>query len=92
MSPTAETKPCGVPWPVCPNCVGQGLTMTGGRAICPRCDRAWAQAEVVPCPWPRAAELADSSGATLAVCASHAAHPSGANLIGSVVGQGRAGS
>jgi hypothetical protein len=57
--------------------------MMGGRAVCPRCDRAWAQAEVVPCPWPCTAELADSTGAKLAVCASHAAHPSGARLKGS---------
>lgn len=76
-------EPCGVPWPVCPDCLGQGLSMMAGRAVCPRCNRAWDERDVIPCPWPRSAELTDGTGATLRVCASHAAHPSGARLKGS---------
>lgn len=85
MTPPAATKPCRVPWPVCPDCLGSGLSMTGGRATCPHCYRSWAQAEVVPCPWPVAAELADGTGKRLTVCASHAAHPSGGDLKGSTL-------
>jgi hypothetical protein len=81
--PLPAGEPCGVPWPVCPDCLGQGLSLIAGRAVCPRCDRAWDQGAVIPCPWPRAAELVDSTGARLSVCASHAAHPSGARLRGS---------
>jgi hypothetical protein len=74
---------CGVPWPVCPDCLGRGLSLTAGRATCGGCGRTWDQSEVVPCPWPQATELAGVTGARLAVCASHAAHPSGAKLQGS---------
>lgn len=77
------TEPCGVLWPVCPDCLGQGLSMLRDAAVCPRCDRTWPQADVIPCPWPRSTTLSDRSGEQLIVCASHAAHPSGARLTGS---------
>lgn len=52
-------------WPVCPHCAGVGLLESGGVAHCALCERTW--------------PLAD--GARQRVCASHAAHPSGAALV-----------
>ena len=70
---------CGVPWPVCPDCDGQGLTVTLAVAACPRCLRRFDVAAVDPCPWPSSRVLLAGDGA-LAVCASHAAHPSARDL------------
>ena len=63
---------CGLPWPVCPNCLGQGLVSSGRHAACPRCRRRWPDLEVDPCPWPAAATVTDRDGAALRLCASHA--------------------
>lgn len=71
---------CGIPWPVCCDCLGQGLSTSQGLAICPKCFRTWPVAEVVPCSWPIATSLVDGKGGELAMCASHAAHPSGGNF------------
>ena len=71
---------CGVPWPVCPDCLGVGLELSAGRARCPSCGREWPAEERDPCPDPAAVELADAEGATGRVCRSHAAHPSAARL------------
>ena len=74
-----QPQRCTAEWPVCPDCLGQGLTITGGQASCPRCFRAFGAETVVPCPWPATHALAASDGATV-VCASHAEHPSAAGL------------
>jgi hypothetical protein len=71
---------CGVAWPVCPTCLGEGLLVSGGRARCPVCGGTWAEAERAPCPDPGTVALADTAGAKGLVCASHAAHPSAAAL------------
>jgi NAD-dependent SIR2 family protein deacetylase len=67
---------CGVPWPVCPRCLGEGLHGTAGRWRCPRCGSEWADAARVPCPDPAVVVLTDLEGRRCYVCASHASHPS----------------
>jgi len=73
---------CGVPWPVCPSCLGEGLWGSAGRWRCQRCGRDWAASERIPCPDPGAVALADEGGGgrVRLVCASHAEHPSAAKL------------
>jgi hypothetical protein len=44
--------PCGVPWGVCPRCIGEGLQLVSGIAICPWCRHRWDAKSVVPWPWP----------------------------------------
>ena len=78
---TLNPDRCGVPWPVCCDCLGVGLECSAVVARCPSCGRVWEQSEVIVCPWPRSATLMGTTGATLMVCASHAAHP-GAALLG----------
>ncbi len=75
----AKEKPCGVPWAVCPDCIGAGLTQSAGIAWCERCMRRWPIKDVEPCPWPATRDLWDGEQRGR-VCASHAAHPS-ANRI-----------
>ena len=70
-----EVRRCGVPWPVCPYCLGRGLEESAGRASCPVCRREWAISAVEPCPWPAVELLCGVDGGGL-VCASHAQHPS----------------
>jgi hypothetical protein len=77
---TILSLPCGVPWPVCSDCLGQGLSSSAGMATCPRCFRSWPVAEVVPCRWPQSAVLVDADGNQRLICRSHAAHPSAAGL------------
>lgn len=76
---------CGVPWPVCPDCLGVGLETSAGQSRCPRCRRVWPDDRVMPCPWPASVRLADADTGEAVVgmgivCASHAAHPSAAGL------------
>lgn len=68
-------------WPVCPHCAGVGLLESGGVAHCALCERTWPLADVTPCPWPVTLALTDADGSRQCVCASHAAHPSGAALV-----------
>lgn len=63
---------CGLPWPVCPNCLGQALVSSGRQSWCPSCRRRWPDLEVDPCPWPAAATVTDRGGERLRLCASHA--------------------
>ncbi len=44
---------CGVPWPVCPTCLGEGLWGSAGRWRCPRCGGEWAEADPLPRPCDR---------------------------------------
>lgn len=81
----AKQTRCGVPWPVCPDCLGEGLFASAGEAWCRRCLRRWKTSEVDPCPWP-AAELLSDGSTTSRVCASHAAHASAAKLRPQQVG------
>lgn len=71
---------CGVPWPVCPVCLGEGLSVSAGRATCDRCGGSWPEGERVPCPAPATVVLSDAAGEKGRVCESHAAHPSAAEL------------
>jgi hypothetical protein len=70
------SRACGVPWPVCPHCFGEGLHMSAGKARCPRCDEVWAESARMPCPDAATVALTDTEGTRCYVCASHAAHPS----------------
>lgn len=81
---------CGLPWPVCPNCLGQGLVSSGRHAACPRCRRRWPDLEVDPCPWPAAATVTDRDGAALRLCASHATDAA-RRLVGARVAWDRGG-
>jgi hypothetical protein len=67
-----DSSLCGLPWAVCPHCLGRGLVSSGGWSQCPRCRRRWADLEVEPCPWPAAATVHDRDGGRLRACASHA--------------------
>lgn len=67
---------CGVPWPVCDQCLGTGLELSFGIATCPSCKRKWEQREVIICPWPKSVRLTSANGQSMNVCASHGAHPS----------------
>lgn len=71
---------CGVDWPVCPQCIGERLSVSAGRATCDRCGVSWAEADRVPCPAPATVVLSDDPGEKGRVCESHAAHPSAAAL------------
>ena len=73
---------CGIPWPVCPRCLGEGLWGSAGRWRCPCCGGEWTEDERIPCPDPGTVALADEGGGGMVrlVCASHAVHPSAAKL------------
>lgn len=86
---------CGVPWPVCPSCPGARVGESAGRVRCERCGTSWPTGERVPCPDPGTVALADAGGGGKVglVCASHAAHPSAAQLrvaLRPVGGEGKA--
>ena len=70
------TRQCGVPWPVCPICLGTGMLVTGRLATCSRCGDTVPWHENYRCKEPVSTLLTDSSGAIAPVCASHAAHAS----------------
>jgi hypothetical protein len=72
---------CGLPWPVCPEDLGQRLSSRAGTAWCPGCGRRWPLDEVEPCPWPGQVRLWDQEGSEQVVCRSHAAHPSMSRLV-----------
>jgi hypothetical protein len=72
---------CGLPWPVCPDDLGQRLSSRASTAWCPSCGRRWPLDEVEPCPWPGQVRLWDPEGSERVVCRSHAAHPSAARLV-----------
>lgn len=75
---------CGIDWPVCPHCTGEGLWSSAGRTRCRHCARVWRESEVRPCPWPATVLLTHAEphevAEVLHVCESHAAHPSAAAL------------
>ncbi len=73
---SAVPRICGIVWPVCDKCLGEGLHRTAGYAWCPKCQTRWADADVMPCPWPATSRLVDHDGQHGLVCRSHAAHPS----------------
>ncbi len=77
---TSDQPACGVPWPVCPDCPGEGLETLAGLSWCPRCGRQWPAADVEPCPWPATVELLDIEGESRRVCESHATHPAAGRL------------
>jgi hypothetical protein len=71
-----STRQCGVPWGVCSQCLGEGLTASAGRCWCPRCGQAYAsEAFTAPCPLRATVLLVDADGVMAPVCASHAANP-----------------
>ncbi len=75
---------CGLPWPVCPHCLGQGLSSSGRQSWCPGCRRRWPTLQVDPCPWPAVATVTDREGAELRLCASHT-RDAGRRLVGATV-------
>jgi hypothetical protein len=76
-----SARQCGVPWGVCALCLGQGLERTVGVCRCPSCGVHYPrQAFDGPCSLPVTVLMEDSGGALAPVCASHAAHPSAAEL------------
>lgn len=76
------SKACGVPWPVCPDCVGEGLVTSAGVSRCPKCAREWPASAREPCPDNATHPLVDAVGGHQRVCASHAAHPSATRIGG----------
>lgn len=76
----ADAAACGMPWPVCPYCLGQGLSLRSGTATCPSCTRSWPVGDVAPCPWPASDVISDAAERTAHVCRSHASHPSPGDL------------
>ncbi len=85
-----DPNACGLPWPACPHCPGQGLASSGRRAACPSCGRRWPTLEVEPCPWPAAATVSDRDGGRLRLCASHATDAA-RRLVGARVAWDRGG-
>jgi hypothetical protein len=73
VSAAKELPPrCGVPWPICPDCLGEPLDRAQGRSFCPRCRRAWLDEERDPCPDPATSLVRDAQGGELRMCRSHA--------------------
>lgn len=79
MSGKDELGTCEVPWPVCPNCIGEGLATSAGVSTCRSCGRSWPETDVTPCPRPATTLLTDGE-MVARVCRSHAAHPSARKL------------
>ena len=74
----ARFRVCGLPWAVCPNCMGEQLESIDERYTCPRCGRSWARSERDPCPDAATVLLGNAPGVVAepqsqAVCMSHAA-------------------
>jgi hypothetical protein len=63
---------CGVPWPVCPDCLGEPLTRTAAVAWCARCRRRWDDGERMPCPDVATVKVCDPYGGGGHMCRSHA--------------------
>jgi hypothetical protein len=66
---------CGIPWPVCPDCLGQELEVSTETGTCPDCGRTWPVEEVALCPWEARIRLRDVEGSEIVVCCSHSQHP-----------------
>lgn len=77
-------KPCGVPWPICPDCLGEPLYTSGGSSRCPRCRRRWLDVERNPCPDEQTATVRDTAGGAGPLCRSHAVRAH-AQIVGSTV-------
>lgn len=77
-------KPCGVPWPICPDCLGEPLDSSGGFSRCPRCRRRWRDASRDPCPDAATATVRDTAGSAGALCISHAVRAA-AQIVGATV-------
>ena len=75
---------CNVPWPVCPDCLGEPLVSSGGASRCPRCRRRWSDGERSPCPDDATATVRDTHGSGGAMCRSHATRAL-AQLVGATV-------
>ena len=67
-------RACGVLWPVCPSCLGEGLYgLPARRWRCARCGGEWSDAERVPCPDLAMVALFQVGGGPRGwLCASHA--------------------
>jgi hypothetical protein len=85
-----DSSLCGLPWSVCPACLGQALASSGRWSRCQRCRRRWPDLEVEPCPWPAAATVTDRGSGRLRLCASHATDAAG-RLAGGHVAWDRGG-
>lgn len=75
---------CNVPWPVCPDCLGEPLVSSADLSQCPRCRRRWAKTERDPCPDTATVQVRDSSGGCGRMCRSHAVRAR-AMIVGSAV-------
>lgn len=75
---------CNVPWPVCPDCLGEPLVSSGGVSRCPRCRRQWTDVERNPCPDDATAIARDAHGGGGLMCRSHAVRAK-AMIIGATV-------
>jgi hypothetical protein len=64
---------CAVPWPTCPDCLGEPLFTSGGEQWCQRCGQRWPAAPLgALCGRTATHRIADTSGGTSCVCDSHA--------------------
>lgn len=61
---------CAVPWPVCPDCLGEPLSSSGGVAECRLCRERFPVATREPCPDP-ATVTVTGGGLASRVCRSH---------------------
>ncbi|MCU1277092.1 MAG: hypothetical protein JWM53_638 [bacterium] len=63
---------CNVPWPVCPDCLGEPLDgIAAGAWKCPRCRRRFAAGERLPCPDVPTVMVRDTAGGGGLMCRSH---------------------
>lgn len=69
---SAADEVCAVPWPVCPDCLGEPLISSAGVSRCPRCRRRFSDGERMPCPDAATVTVRDARGGTGVMCRSHA--------------------
>jgi hypothetical protein len=83
---TDEEKParCPIPWAVCPDCVGQGLSADQRGMFCPSCRRRFAADEREPCPELATVDVRDQAGTVAHLCRSHAVNAA-ARMVGATV-------
>jgi hypothetical protein len=63
---------CAVPWPACPNCLGEPLSTSGRTDRCRRCGGTWPTVGNAVCGRVATHKITDTAGGTSCVCASHA--------------------
>lgn len=61
---------CGVPWPVCPDCLGEPLSWSADVARCWLCDRRFPAASRTPCSDPATVTIT-GAGELHYLCRSH---------------------